>query len=226
MYAPSLTVVSPLGCGIGTDTINFLRNGARLTAVDVSRESVKIAKARSEVYGFKDAKIFQANVETLGENKALIDVKTEPFHLVYSFGVIHHTPNPRVAIEQISKLQEIGGELRLMLYSKISYKLMWAMHEQKRWKIAGADDVIREYAEAQTGCPVAFTYTFEEVKQLLSPWYTVSSIEKDHIFRWDIEKYIKKEYELDDAWKGVSDEVVKHWEKELGWHTLIKATRV
>jgi len=213
------------GCSIGTDTINFLRNGACLTAIDISRESVKIAQSRAKVDGYDDANIFEANVEKLDQYAPFQDPANVPFDLIYSFGVIHHTPDPRAAIEQLSKLQEHGGELRLMLYSKISYKLMWAMHEQNRWKVSEADDVIREYAEAQSGCPVAFTYTFEEVKQLLSPWYEVNTIEKDHIFRWDVEKYIKKEYELDDTWKGVSDDVVKAWEKELGWHTLIKAVR-
>lgn len=105
--------------------------------------------------------------------------------------------------------------MRLMLYSKISYKAMWAMHMNNRWSISDVDDVIRKFAEAQTGCPVAFTYKFEEIDKLLHPYYKAFSIWKDHIFRWDIEHYIKHEYVVDSTWQGVPDEVVKAWEREV-----------
>src|SRR5215510_5455710 len=43
--------VLEVGCGIGTDTISFLRNGALVTSVDLSTESLALAKRRAEVYG-------------------------------------------------------------------------------------------------------------------------------------------------------------------------------
>ena len=213
------------GCGIGTDTINFLRHGANLTSIDISGESVKIASERAKVYGFEDASIFQANIEQISTCPVFEKYSLKAYDLVYSFGVLHHTPDPKVAMNNIAALQEPGAELRLMLYSKISYKLMWAMYEKKMWKMSEANDIIREYAEAQTGCPVAYTYTFKEVEDLLSPWYSITSIKKDHIFKWNIEKYIEKEYVIDEAWDGVDEKAFKAWEEELGWHTLVKAVR-
>lgn len=134
----------PQGCGIGTDSINFLRNGAQLVAVDISGESVKIAKARAELFGYDNAKIFQANVEQLDQSNLLIGAETQPFDLLYSFGVIHHTPNPRLAIEQISKLQE-PGELRLMLYSKISYRISCGRCMSRRGGTNGNKRAHRRY---------------------------------------------------------------------------------
>ena len=58
--------VLEVGCGIGTDSINFARAGAQLTAVDLSSESLKIARQRAEVMGVADRIEFvQANAEEL-----------------------------------------------------------------------------------------------------------------------------------------------------------------
>src|SRR3990167_2384608 len=46
--------VLEIGCGIGIDTINFAKNGAFVTAMELSEESVKIAKKRAELCGVAD----------------------------------------------------------------------------------------------------------------------------------------------------------------------------
>jgi SAM-dependent methyltransferase len=209
--------VLEIGTGIGTDTINFMRAGADMTSIDLSEESVKLARRRAEIFGFDPERISVANAEEFNFDRK--------FDLVYSFGVIHHTPNPRAVIERIAQHQETGQELRIMLYSKVSYKLFWAMHTQNLWDLSKMNDTIREFAEAQTGCPVAYTYTFDEIRELLSPWYEVIDISKDHIFKWDVQKYIKHEYEVDQAWKDVAESDFRALEKELGWHTLVKAVK-
>ena len=82
--------VLEIGCGIGTAMINFARHGAQVTAVDLSDKSLELAKQRAEVYGLKNKITFyQANAEELTKH-----VPTEVYDLVYSFGVIHHTPHP------------------------------------------------------------------------------------------------------------------------------------
>lgn len=205
--------VLEVGCGIGTDTINFMRAGSNITSIDVSDKSVEITKHRARVFGFNPDAISCQNIQDFSSD--------EKYDLVYSFGVIHHTENPKKAIEAISRVQDSGQELRLMLYSKFSYKLFWAMHENDRWDISKMDDTIREYAEAQTGCPIAYTYTFDEIRNLVSPWYEVVDIRKDHIFIWDVENYKNYKYVVDKAWAGVSQETLKSMEKELGWHTLV-----
>jgi len=89
--------VLEVGCGIGTDTINFARAGAWVTAVDLSPRSLDLAMERALVYGLEDRIRFVcADVEEL--SKVIVP---EPYDLVYSFGVIHHTPHPERAVEQI-----------------------------------------------------------------------------------------------------------------------------
>jgi 2-polyprenyl-3-methyl-5-hydroxy-6-metoxy-1,4-benzoquinol methylase len=211
--------VLEIGCGIGTDTINFARHGAKVTAIDLSGKSLEIARQRALVFGLSDMiSFYQGNCEELDQI-----VPVEAYDLVYSFGVIHHTPNPGRAIEQIGKyLRGIQSELRMMVYSKASYKLFWIMKEENVWDMSRIDELIARNSEAETGCPVTYTYTFREVRELLRG-FDILDLRKAHIFTWDIDAYKRYEYIKDTAWSGVSERQLTELEQELGWHTLVRA---
>ncbi len=210
--------VLEIGCGIGTDTINFARAGALVTAVDISGESLRIALKRSEIYGLQDCITFlQGDSEELSSF-----VPVMPYDLVYSFGCIHHTPHPWRVIDEIKKYMAPDSELRLMVYSKASYKLFWIMKEDGVWDMSKMDELIAKNSEAQTGCPVTYTYTFDEARELLNG-FEILDLHKAHIFTWDIEAYKRYEYKKDANWANVGDARLAELEKELGWHMLIRA---
>jgi ubiquinone/menaquinone biosynthesis C-methylase UbiE len=197
--------VLEVGCGIGTDTINFARAGASVTAVDLSDQSLSLARQRAKIFGL-DHRItfYQANAEELGTV-----VPDESFDMVYSFGVIHHTPNPSNAVAQLRRYMTASSELRLMLYAKNSWKSI--MIEM------GLDQ-----PEAQSGCPVAFTYTEDEVRELLQG-FTVLEIKQEHIFPFVVEKYVKYEYEIVPWFASMPKAMFAALEKKLGWHMLVTA---
>lgn len=212
--------VLEIGCGIGTDSINFARNGAELTIVEFSEKSLDICKKRFEVFGLT-ATFICGDVEKLSTC-----LEPKHFDLIYSFGVIHHTPNPSKAFEEIAKFMDEDTELRVMLYSKISYKLFWVMMENDVHKMSNMEDLIRQNAEAQYNCPVAYTYTFGEIRDLVSKHgIEVEKIWKDHIFTYDIPNYKKNIYTKDRYWKDVDPMLFKQFEEELGWHTLVVARK-
>src|SRR4029450_3521843 len=92
--------VLEVGCGIGTDSINFARAGAELTAVELSSESLRIAEQRADVMRVADRiRFVQANAEEL---TSALD--NQPYDLVYSFGVVHHTPHPERALAEMRNL--------------------------------------------------------------------------------------------------------------------------
>src|ERR1700741_1641287 len=80
--------VLELGCGIGTDSVNFARSGAHLTAVDLSENSLEICRQRFQINCLR-GDFYCGNIENLSSV-----LTPQHFDLIYSFGVIHHTPNP------------------------------------------------------------------------------------------------------------------------------------
>ncbi|UOD35539.1 class I SAM-dependent methyltransferase [Deferribacteraceae bacterium V6Fe1] len=195
--------VLEIGCGIGTDSINFAKNGAKLTCVELSEESLKLCIKRFDVYGL-NAEFYLGNCEELSSFLPI-----QKYDLIYSFGVLHHTPNIKKAIHEIKKYMDSNSELRIMLYAKNSWKNI--MIE------AGFDQY-----EAQKGCPIANTYTHEEIKEILKD-FEILSLTQDHIFPYAVEKYIDYKYELQPWFKSMPKEMFKALEKKLGWHTLIVA---
>ncbi len=194
-----------VGCGIGTDTINFARNGASVTAVDLSIESLKIAQERAKVFNLEgNISFYHANAEELSKY-----VPVEPYDLIYSFGVIHHTPDPRQAIAQIKHYMKASSELRVMLYAKNSWKRI--MIE------AGFDQ-----PEAQSGCPIAYTYTEAEARELLDG-FRIVELKQAHIFPFVVEKYVNHEYEVAPWFAAMPRDMFLALEKNLGWHMLITA---
>jgi 2-polyprenyl-3-methyl-5-hydroxy-6-metoxy-1,4-benzoquinol methylase len=210
--------VLEIGCGLGTDTVNFARAGAQVTAIDLSDQSAALARQRLEVYGLGDrATIYVGNAEELPSI-----VPHQTFDLVYSFGVIHHSPNPRLIVEHLRQYMTPQSELRLMVYSRISYKLFWIMRNEGIWDMSRIDELVARNSEAQIGCPVAYSYTDDTARALLEG-FRILDIHKAHIFTWDIDAYNRYEYQKAAEWADVSDEDLARLERELGWHLLVRA---
>ncbi len=197
--------VLEIGCGIGTDAVNFARAGADYTGVELSKASLALACRRFEVFGLR-GRLIEGNAEELSSL-----VEPAAFDLVYSFGVIHHTPRPEAVLAEARRVVRPDGEFRLMLYAKNSWKD--AMIE------AGIDQ-----PEAQSGCPIAFTVTRRDVRAMLATaGFEVVSIAQDHIFPYVIEKYVRYEYELQPWFAAMPERVFRALERRFGWHMLIRA---
>ena len=106
--------VLEIGCGIGTDTINFARHGAWVTAIDLSGKSLEIASQRAAVFGVEDhIRFHEGHAEDLSKF-----VPVEAYDLVYSFGVIHHTPNPERVLNELRLYTRPGSTVKIMVYHR------------------------------------------------------------------------------------------------------------
>lgn len=105
--------VLEVGCGLGTDGEQFARNGAIYTGIDLTETSVEMCRRRFAVQGL--AGTFQvADAEHL-------PFPDRSFDLVYSHGVIHHTPNTEAAVGEICRVLRTNGRAIVMLYHRNSW---------------------------------------------------------------------------------------------------------
>jgi len=105
--------VLEIGCGVGTDGAQFARAGADYTGVDLTDAAVELARM-----GFALADLpgrFRVS------DAERLDFPDSMFDLVYSHGVLHHTPDIRAAISEIHRVLKPEGRAVVMLYHRGSY---------------------------------------------------------------------------------------------------------
>ncbi|MDW8015734.1 MAG: class I SAM-dependent methyltransferase [Bacteroidia bacterium] len=212
--------VLEIGCGIGTDTINFARHGAFVTAVELSERSLEIAQKRAEVYGLQDRiRFVWGNVEELSDY-----VSIEPYDLIYSFGVLHHTPHPERALAQLRQYAHPETELKIMVYHRYSWKVFWILLKYAKGRFWEAEKWIARYSEAQEGSPVTYTYTRREIKALLSQAdFDVKEMWVDHIFPYRIPDYVQYRYVKVWYFRWMPQWLFRLLERQFGWHLCVTA---
>ncbi|HZR65038.1 MAG TPA: class I SAM-dependent methyltransferase [Terriglobales bacterium] len=209
--------VLEIGCGIGTDSINFVRNGASLTIVELSSASLAITKRRLAIEGLQ-ASFINGNAEELDQ---LLPANMK-FDLVYSFGVIHHTPCPERVTAAVARHLNPGGEFRLMVYARHSWKVIsiyahYGWREPWNWRT-----LVPKYSEAEIGSPVSYVYSHREARELLRGFEMVS-MTKDHIFPYRVPDYIQYRYVKNWYFRWMPNSWFRWLERWLGSHLLIVA---
>lgn len=113
--------VLEIGGGMGTDLSQFARNGALVTDVDLSGGHLQIAQENFRVRGLT-GRFVHHDAETL-------PFDDDAFDLVYSNGVLHHTPNTKRAVAEVLRVLKPGGRAIVMMYAENSLQywrnLVW-----------------------------------------------------------------------------------------------------
>src|ERR687883_951599 len=105
--------VLEIGCGLGTDGAQFARAGADYTGVDLTDAAVSLARRNFELQNLA-GEVRTADAENL-------DFPDASFDLVYSHGVLHHTPDTERAVREVHRVLKPGGRAVVMLYHRDSY---------------------------------------------------------------------------------------------------------
>ena len=104
--------VLEIGTGNGADGVMFALNGAIYTGVDLTEAALEASRKHFELLGLSG--VFQK------ENAEHLSFPDESFDMVYSHGVLHHTPHPQAAIDEVYRVLRPGGRATVMLYHKHS----------------------------------------------------------------------------------------------------------
>ncbi len=105
--------VLEIGCGLGTDGAQFAKAGADYTGIDLTEAAVELAQRRFELFELPGS-FRVADAESL-------DFPDNSFDIVYSHGVLHHTPDTAGAIKEVHRVLKPGGRALVMLYHRDSY---------------------------------------------------------------------------------------------------------
>ena len=104
--------VLEVGCGLGTDLLQFARGGAEVYGIDLTQKGAELTRKRLHLYGL-------AGNISVGDSESL-PFNSDSFDLVYSWGVIHHTPDTQAAAKEIVRVCKHGGCILVMLYHRRS----------------------------------------------------------------------------------------------------------
>ena len=111
--------VLEIGVGMGADYLEWLKAGANATGVDLSSASLQQARSRCDLAGFS-ADLQVADAENL-------PFPSDSFDVVYSYGVMHHSPDTTRCISEAWRVLKPGGKAKIMIYHHPSMTgiLLW-----------------------------------------------------------------------------------------------------
>jgi len=147
--------VLEIGVGMGADYLEWLKAGARATGLDLSQASIEKARQRSELAGFQpDLQV--ADAEQL-------PFPDRSFDVVYSYGVMHHSPDTAQCLREACRVLKPGGQARIMIYHhpSITGAMLWLRYGCLRGKS------LRQSVFDHLESPGTKTYTRAEALRLL-----------------------------------------------------------
>ena len=121
------------GCGTGVCSLALSERGREITALDLSAGSLRTARALAGGRG-------RANVRCVQASLLAQPFADATFDLAFSWGVIHHTPDPIRALDELVRTLRPGGTLVLAVYLRTG--LTW-LHEAIRWVCLRSPDAVR-----------------------------------------------------------------------------------
>ena len=106
-----------LGCGMGYNAQRLAQHGARLVVMDLAPNAVRLTRERFTLRRLP-AQFLIADAEHL-------PFKTETFEMIFSSGVIHHSPDTQAAADEIVRTLRHDGESTVMIYHRDSIWFWW-----------------------------------------------------------------------------------------------------
>lgn len=214
--------VLEIGCGIGVTSINFARAGAEVTAVDLSSESLAVARKNAEACGvLSKIQFFQGNSEELSQI-----IPPTQYDLIYSFGVIHHSPRPDKILSALKPFLKPNGQLKIMVYHRWSWKVLGVLLRYGKGQFWKLRKLIAQHSEAAFGCPITYAYTKKEICQILkAQGFTVTALHIDHIFPYRVKDYVQYYYRKNWYFRWMPAKLFRFLEKRYGWHLCVDAIK-
>lgn len=203
-----------VGCGMGTDLLQFARNGARCTGVDLTPRSVEITRHRFKLYG--------ADGDFMISDGEHLPFRSESFDVIYSNGVLHHTPDTAGAIREVYRVLRPGGLAKVMLYHRNSLNY-WIEIVLRRGVLGleflrgrSAEEIMSRVIEFSdhNARPLVKVYSRRQMYELFGMFKEV---------RVDVEQLLRAELRF--LSPLVSETMFGKLRKKIGWNVIVTAIK-
>ncbi|MEK6335791.1 MAG: class I SAM-dependent methyltransferase [Acidobacteriota bacterium] len=203
-----------IGCGMGTDLLQFARGGAKVTGIDLTPRSIEISRRHFEIYE-------QRADFAIGDAEKL-PFKSESFDVVYSNGVLHHTPDTAGAVRELHRVLRRGGQARVMLYHRDSLNY-WGQIMLRHGVLGGelfrgrsAEEIMSRHVEVNEGGgrPLVKVYSRGRARNLFSMFRDVSV---------EVEQLTRAELPL--VGKLIPGSVLRFLRQSVGGNVIISARK-
>lgn len=203
-----------VGCGMGTDLLQFARGGAHVTGVDLTPRSIEISRQHLLLYG-ESGEFALADCETL-------PFADESFDVAYSNGVLHHTPDTAGAVREIHRVLRPGGHARVMLYHRRSFGfwtqviLLQGILKGELLRGNSTADIMSKHVEVNEGGgrPLVKAYSRREASELFSMFSEVK-VQVEQLTRPEL-------YFFGNL---VSESLLRRLRRSVGWNVIISARK-
>ncbi len=203
--------VLEIGGGLGTDLSMLARHGAIVTDVDLSAGHLAHAQENFALRGLK-GEFVHHDAETL-------PFPDNTFDVVYSNGVIHHTPSTQHVVQEIRRVLKPGGKAIVMVYAEHSfhywYRLVWEQgikHDLLRTYSIGEIMSRKVEITENDARPLVKVYTARRLKRMFDGFEN-KEVFKRQMVKEEIPEGLEKWISLESAGRY------------FGWNVIIKATK-
>jgi len=159
--------VLEIGVGMGADHLEWARHRPRILAgVDLTERALEHTRARLSLEGCTP-RVLRADAEHL-------PFADESFELVYSWGVLHHSPDTTRAVREVHRVLAPGGIARVMVYHRRSIvgALLWARFGLLR---GAPGKSLPDLYAAHLESPGTKAYSLDECRQLFHGFRRVTA---------------------------------------------------
>ena len=206
--------VLEVGCGMGTDLLQFARGGAHVTGIDLTPRSVETSRHHLRLYN-QSGDFAISDAETL-------PFADESFDLAYSNGVLHHTPNTGAAVREIHRVLRPGGLARVMLYHRNSWNYWFEIILHRGLLRAqflrghSAEDIMARYVEVNEGGarPLVKAYSRRQARELFAMFCEV---------KIEVEQLTRSEFHF--LAPLIPDSLFQRLAGTIGWNVIISARK-
>lgn len=181
-----------VGCGMGTDSLVLTKNGFDVIGIDLSSAHLGLATKLFRLFA-KKGSFMKGNAE-------ILPFPDDSFGCVYSYGVLHHTPNTERSIKEIFRVLSPNGHAVIMLYHK------WSLNNLAHCVLKKGFENVKNSIDT----PITYRFSKNEVRNMCSDFKSCD---------------IKTEYLYGPGWGRIYNVTPKPLylalSKIMGWHLVV-----